>query len=100
MRKNLYLLVFIVAGSAEEACAEDRRCCAVLPPTLSVLDEAPGSGEAALSSTGLPGLQQGCGGCEGDQGRGHLGLWKERVTHLSARMQLPGWGCVKSPGRG
>lgn len=39
------------------------------PPTPSVLDEAPGS-------TGLPGLGQGCGDCEGDWGRGHLGLWK------------------------
>lgn len=56
MQKNLYLLVFIVAGRAEEACVEDWRCYAVLPPTLLVLDEAPGSGEAALSRMGLPGL--------------------------------------------
>lgn len=64
MWKNLYSLVFIAAGSTEEACVEHRKCY-VLPPTLSVLDEAPGSREAVLSSVGLSRLQQ---GCEGDQG--------------------------------
>lgn len=44
--KNLYLLVSIFAGSVEEVCAEDYMCCAVLPPTLSVLDEASDSGVA------------------------------------------------------
>lgn len=73
-------------------------CCS--SPLLLVLDEAPDSREAVLSSVGLPGLRQGCRGCEGDRGRGHFGLWKERVTHLLAGVQLPCQGCVKSPGRG
>lgn len=64
------------------------------PPTLSVLDDA-------FGSAALPALGQGCGDCEGDWGRmGTPQAVEERVSHHSARMELLGWGCIKSPGRG
>lgn len=70
MQKNLYLFVFIVAGSTEE-----RRCCAVFSPMLPVPDEAWGC-------AGLPALGQGCGDHKGNWGWGRLSLGREGGLHV------------------
>lgn len=86
MWKSLYLLVFIVAGSSEEACAEGQRCCAVLLPIPSVMDEAPGS--AGLGA----GIMRVAGDGEGEWGCGCCGRGGDPPP---AMVQLLHWGCAK-----